>query len=300
MKEFFCEKRFNVDTMQIIEAANNILNEYAQQGFSLTLRQLYYQFVARDQVENTERNYKRLGKIISDARLAGLIDWEAIEDRGRNLRRWNNYEDVIDYISGIHAQYLRDVWATQPIYIEVWVEKEALIGVVEQACSTYRIPHFACKGYNSQSEQWRAAKRFQQENSLGRSVLILHLGDHDPSGIDMTRDNNDRLRMLSRYGAVEIRRLALNFDQVEHYSPPPNPAKLSDTRAGSYVALYGYESWELDALEPKVIAKLINDNVEQEMDLDEYERECAIEKEELVLLRELPNKWNEVEKVLKS
>lgn len=162
--------------------------------------------------------------------------------------------------------------------MECWIEKEALIGVVAVPCEKLRVPHFACKGYTSQSEMWDAGyNRLRRKVRDGKDVTILHLGDHDPSGIDMTRDIQDRLSLFVG-SPVEVVRLALNMDQVEQYSPPPNPAKLTDSRFGGYEEKYGDESWELDALSPSTIAELIEREIKQR--IDEMEWETVIEQEE--------------------
>jgi hypothetical protein len=111
---------------------------------------------------------------------------------------------------------------------------------------------------------------------MGQEPLIIHLGDHDPSGIDMTRDNRDRLGMFAQHN-VEVIRLALNMDQVEQYTPPPNPAKTTDSRAKDYIAAYGTSSWELDALEPRVINELLHTTIRGCIDAEEWEeREQAL------------------------
>lgn len=262
MKIAYTSKNFRSDSLAIIAQANNIIHDYAAQGFLLTLRQLYYQFVARDLIPNTERSYKRLGKIINDARMCGLIDWDAIEDRTRNIygnRHWTNPKGAIKQL---RDQYGIDMWRNQPVRVEVWIEKEALTGVIEDVCSELDVPYFACRGYVSQSEQWRAGRRaYFRYNDHVQETVILHFGDHDPSGIDMTRDNEDRLFTFGEIGAPEIVRVALNLDQINEYRPPPNPAKTTDSRFESYIRQYGPDSWELDALEPKVIVQLVRDHV---------------------------------------
>jgi len=267
MKFKYQSFNFAAPTLQVIEQANQIIREYMDDGFVLTLRQLYYQFVARDLMANSQRNYKRLGTIISDGRLAGLIDWEAIEDRTRNLQINPHWEDPAHIIHSAAAGYRIDLWADQPYRVEVWIEKEALAGVVEKPCRDLDVPFFSCRGYVSQSEQRKAGVRFLTYRRNNQPVILLHLGDHDPSGIDMTRDNGDRLDMFSRYsGAVEVERIALNMDQIDELDPPPNPAKLTDSRATDYIARFGHNSWELDALEPRYLDRLIRAKVEHYMD----------------------------------
>lgn len=267
-----CYQEFNFrrKSLALIDQANEIIDEYTRQGYTLTLRQLYYQFVARGIIPNTMKDYKNLGNVINDGRMAGLIDWNAIEDRTRNLEKQSTWDSPKDILLACARQFKFDYWEDQEYRIEVWVEKEALVGVIERAAFNYRCPYFACRGYSSQSESWRAGRRFKEYNKLGQKVIVLHLGDHDPSGIDMTRDNEDRLKMFSSYGDVEIIRLALNEDQVRRYRPPPNPAKLTDTRAAEYVRRFGDESWELDALDPRVIDELISSNIERYIDREKW------------------------------
>ena len=274
MKKTFIEKKFRPETLQVIEQANSIIREYSLQGYSLTLRQLYYQFVSRAMIPNTQRSYKRLGSIISDGRLAGLIDWSAIEDRTRGLKKLLHLDDPADAVQTIRDQYHIDMWENQEHRVEVWIEKEALTGVIAATCRELDVPYFACKGYVSQSEQYSAGMRARRTYSKSsQGVIILHFGDHDPSGIDMTRDNADRLRMFagSKLISPEVRRLALNMDQVEQYNPPPNPAKQTDSRFDDYAELYGEDSWELDALEPAVINELIREEVDDIRDPDQWQ-----------------------------
>jgi len=282
MRRTFVEKKFRPDTLLVIDQANEIIREYLQQGYSLTLRQLYYQFVSRAMIPNTQRQYKRLGTIISDGRLAGLIDWSAIEDRTRNRKINLHLAGPKDAVETIRDQYGIDMWSNQEARVEVWIEKEALTGVIANTCSDLDVPYFACKGYVSQSEQYAAGMRARVTyNNTSQWTIILHFGDHDPSGIDMTRDNADRLGMFAGHmGKPEIRRLALNMDQVERYNPPPNFAKQTDSRFADYEALYGDESWELDALEPAVINELIREEVDNIRDPDLWaEREGQLERD---------------------
>ena len=254
----YVDKNFKAASLEIIDQANEIIEEYAAQGFSLTLRQLYYQFVARDLIPNTERSYKRIGSIVNDGRMAGLIDWDSIEDRTRNLETTLRLRDPAHAIEVIRNQYGIDMWSNQPERVEVWIEKEALVGVISDVCRRHDVPYFACRGYVSQSEQWRAAQRTREH-----PTTILHLGDHDPSGMDMTRDNQDRLNTFNRLGhcVPHVKRIALNMDQIEEYSPPPNPAKMTDSRFASYITEYGASSWELDALEPRMMVNLIENHI---------------------------------------
>ena len=251
---------FRPATLSVIDTANAIIAEYAAKGFDLTLRQLYYQFVARDLIPNKEREYKKLGDVVSNGRLAGLISWTSITDRTRQMRGNAHWEDPASLIAEDVDAFGIDLWKNQDRYVEVWIEKDALVGILQSVCPTYDVNFFSCRGYTSQSAMWRAAQRFIVAEGEGKTATLIHLGDHDPSGIDMSRDIRDRLSMFG-VDFLDFRRIALNMDQVEQYNPPPNPAKVTDARFESYRQEYGDESWELDALDPTVLSNLIADEI---------------------------------------
>lgn len=290
----YISKRFYADSRLMINRAELICQEYQEQGLTLTLRQIYYQFVARGWLENKQTNYDRLGSILNDARLAGMLDWSYMEDRTRFLRSTPVWGAPASIITSAARGYNRDLWETQPYHVEVWIEKDALIGVIEGVCRVNRVGYTACRGYFSQSETWEAGQRFARQIRAGKSVRVLHLGDHDPSGIDMTRDLDDRLTMFVSehvawseiYGApdnepaIKVERLALNMDQVEQYNPPPNPAKLTDSRSTDYIARFGSSSWELDALEPTVISTLIQGAIDRYKDANAWDVAAAREDRE--------------------
>ena len=287
----------------MIELVNGIIFDYQQQGYTLTLRQLYYQLVARDHIENSEKSYKRIGNLVSDGRLTGLIDWDAIEDRTRALSYYNNWSSPTSILRGAAKQYQRDLWEYQPFYCEVWVEKEALAGVVERACSDRRVPHFSCRGYVSQSEMYTAANRLHDESGRVDGIRIIHLGDHDPSGIDMSRDIQDRLRLLmgdEAYAAVDFQRIALNYDQISQYNPPPNPAKTTDSRFADYQQKFGRRSWELDALEPSILVALIQEAIEVGIDDDQWDADKLQETQEAVGINAVANRFNDAINYLKN
>lgn len=259
MKHCYETHSFRAESLALIDHAQTIIAEYQAQGYDLTLRQLYYQFVARALLANTERNYKRLGDIVSKGRLAGKLDWLSIVDRTRELRRVSHWRNTGDIVQTCAEQFALDTRADQANYIEVWVEKEALAGIVVPTCEDLDLHSLVCRGYVSQSAMWTAAMRFAKEQKRERRIL-LHLGDHDPSGIDMTRDIDARLNIIFGAG-VEVIRIALTEEQVEKYQPPPNPAKVTDSRYGDYVSRFGEESWELDAIDPPNLVSLIRREV---------------------------------------
>ncbi len=300
----YVPKKFSADHQAIIDQANVICADYQQQGYDLTLRQLYYQFVARALIPNRDTEYKRLGDIISQARLAGQLDWDYITDRTRNLRGLTRWNDPGSIVRAAWQSYHIEWWATQPEYVEVWIEKDALVGVVQQACDPLDVSYFSCRGYTSQSEVWAAAMRLAGKVKQGKIVTVIHLGDHDPSGIDMTRDITDRLDMFTRgmvrRADITINRIALTMAQIQQYNPPPNPAKLTDSRSSDYVANYGTDSWELDALDPAVMDALIRDEIDLHIDQVAWDDSEAREREEKALLEANHEHWTEVQQFLQD
>ena len=293
-KVAYIEKRFRSESLALIERVNRVIADYNEQGYSLTLRQVYYQMVARDIIQNNERSYKNLGSLISDARLAGMIDWDAIEDRTRNLRGLSHWDEPGGIIKSASYNYHLDHWKEQENYIEVWVEKDALVGIVGRICNKLDVNYFSCRGYVSQSEMWQAAERLRQHEELdGKNIILLHLGDHDPSGIDMSRDIIDRNKLFNNCN-MKFKRLALNMNQVDEFMPPPNPTKVTDSRASEYISKYGYECWELDALEPSVISDLIMTNVEKYRNEDLYKEVKKKEEEGIESLKDVAANWTQL------
>lgn len=331
-KVAYIERNFRGEALTTIVRANQIAQAYAAQGFDLTLRQLYYQFVSRGFIPNKDSEYKKLGSVINDARLAGYIDWDAIVDRTRNLRDLSHWTSPSEIINAVSRQYREDKWAEQPEYVEVWIEKDALVGVLDSVCPANDVPYFSCRGYTSQSEIWGAAQRLGGKIEEGKKVTVIHLGDHDPSGIDMSRDIEDRLAMfiaqdLGRidhgdggyferdgggydslvfdckeelYDELTIDRIALNWDQVQAYNPPPNPAKITDSRATKYIARFGQTSWELDALDPATLVALIQNAIDEHKDFDLWGESQSREERRKDVLRQASRRWAEVEAFLEG
>ena len=260
MKERFQVKTFKAESLRTIEKVNEIVALYQAQGYVLSLRQCYYQGVAKNWWENSEKSYKNLGALINDARVAGLVDWSAIEDRGREVAfpaHWASPKEIVEVAAN---QFRLDKWLDQDYLILVMVEKQALEGVLAPVCRDMDVRFAANKGYGSASFFYEVGQLLRAERRNDKAPVVLYLGDHDPSGLDMTRDVRERLEMFSR-GSVEVRRLALNIDQVEDFALPENPAKTTDSRAQAYIDRFGDSSWELDALDPATLAGLVQDAV---------------------------------------
>lgn len=336
MKIKYRDMKIGAARMKLIEQSTAICEEYAAQGLNLTLRQVYYQHVARDLLGNKQSNYKMLGEALNDGRMAGLFDWDYIIDRTRNLVDLPHWADPAAIIRSAAEGYRTDRWAVQRERVEVWIEKDAGIGVIEAVCRANDVPYFSCRGYTSASELWAAGQRVGDHLRRGARVTILHVGDHDPSGLDMTRDVNERMaaflledwrqefglegaparvvRQSMRDGMRQlgkkiededsqgrevapwrVRRIALNKPQIDRYQPPPNPAKTTDSRFERYVQETGLdESWELDALDPRVLQDLIQGQIEQVRNEGLWDESTRRMERERALLTDVSADWANV------
>lgn len=260
------ERRFAAKTALVIEQANEIMKDY---GSSVSLRQLYYQFVARDLMENTNRNYKKLGDIIRNGRMAGLISWDLLSDRTRGLRGFSTYDGIGDYLRFARWQYKEELNETQDTRVEIWVEKDALSSIVSSAVNKYRIDYFPTKGYPSIDSLKKAADRLKRAERDGKETVILYLSDHDPEGLHMPQAVEESLHQFG--SSVTVERIGLTLDQVREYNPPSSYAKESSSRYQQYIEDTGTtEVWELDALKPNVITALIQDRLDEIIDQDRF------------------------------
>jgi len=300
MKEAFQTRAFQRKTLDMIAKVNAVLEAAAADGYTFTLRQMHYQFVHNKWYENTKQNYDRLGYIVDEGRKAGLIDWDGVEDRVRNLMSIPNYEDPTDFMRSVVDNYAENLWQDQDYYAEVWVEKDALIGVVERPANKYRVPYMACRGYMSTSEQYRAGKRFAEQRRNGKKCVLFYLGDHDPSGVDMTRNNDELVNWFARSGAVEVHRLGLNMDQIEELDLAPDYAKEKDSRLAGYIRDYETdESWELDALTPRYIDALIDAAIVGILDMDKFNAAADAEAANRAILQGVRDNWSKVARYMK-
>ena len=299
MKEQFKELIFKTKTLDLINKANRVIKPMMDDGYIMTLRQLYYIFVKNNWLENKKENYDRLGYMIDNGRIAGLIDWNAIEDRTRHIQAIRNYLGPVDFLQSVTERfYAENLWRGQEHYVEVWVEKEALAGVIERPCLSLRVPFLSCRGYPSTTELYLAGKRFASHAKAGRKGVVLYFGDHDPSGIHMPISNAEKLEMFMRGWDIEFHRIALNMDQIEEYDPPANYAKDTDSRFGAYVDEFGTDCWELDALEPRVLDSLVRDNILKYLDKELFDTLHSYEEDNKADLLRAGENFNRVQKYL--
>lgn len=270
-----------------------VITVLAQYTVPITIRQLYYRVISDPYnfMENSANAYQNLDAMTVKMRERGDIDWTKIEDRTRGTEG-EDYEDSGDVNKFIKEQlsdfkscswyYKKPMWETQPKYVEVWVEKDALAKIVSSVTNPYHMVSFPTRGYGSFTTlkesairlhnaettwDWKSLKRV----SSGKEKIVLYLGDFDPTGVDIDDTISQK---VAEYGGgdFEFKRIGLTLEQVREYNLQPNYAKISDTRAAKYITKYGKETWELDALPPDVLTKMIKDEVEKNIDFEAWKK----------------------------
>lgn len=315
----------------ILMAIIEICEEYQKIGYTLTLRQMYYQLVSKDLIPNHDKVYKKLSKLKDDVVYSGMVDWSVFEDRGRIPKRAYFEEDVKSALLRTIDFYKLDRQHGQTNHIEVWTEKDAISDILQRVTNPYTIHLVVNKGYSSSTAMYASYRRFMDAIGNGQKIVILYFGDHDPSGLDMVRDIKDRIIyfmsegsakaqikdmiidwsgsidfeiMMDKYGHngeywkkiedeqvfnwilcffsehFEIKHIGLTMEQIRLYSPPPNPAKITDPRAANYIKKHGRTSYEVDALKPPVMTKIVEDAITEYMDMDVYKDLMESEKED--------------------
>ena len=278
MKIAYCNsKNLRPNTRNLLDNITKVLDDYEEQGYKLTLRQLYYQLVSGDILENKVQNYAKLSRILTDARLCGLVDWDIIEDRIRIPQRPGQWDSINQIVNSAMNQYRKDRHYSQENYVEVWVEKDALSGILQPITEKYHLNLMVNRGYSSITAMWNASQRFQEQLDNDKNCHIIYLGDHDPSGLDMIRDIKDRMSTF-QIDNLTVNQIALTSTQIKKYNPPPNPAKENDPRAKCYIEEFGNVSWELDALKPQVLTILLESEIKKLINLELY-KEIILEED---------------------
>ena len=272
---------------RVVKAVNEIFLQY---NTKMTLRQVYYRLVAKLIIRNTRSEYKYLSAMLVKARENGDVNYRMFEDRVRKTiggdHGWDDPKGFLDYMEETFKnswKYLSlSMWKNQPVFIEVWVEKDALSRLVSDVTNEYNVRTCPSRGYSSFTYIKDAVNRLR---NVKQPIKILYFGDFDPSGMDIERDLWTR---LYKYGCsdLSVERIALTQDQIMEYNLPPMPAKKSDARYNKFVAETGAgDAVELDALEPPVLEKLVKEAIEDNIDFDLWEARKEQEKDEKERLR---------------
>ena len=250
-------------TLELIDAAYAVLAEYNP----MTLRQVYYQLVARQVIANKRSEYQRLSVALVKARQENLIPWAWIEDRVRQPQVVSMWADLSDFLDTVKEAYRKDIWGGQDQYAEVWLEKDALSGIFADITDPYGVTLVVGRGYNSWSAYVEAAARMQR---MQRPITILYFGDFDPSGEDIVRALQEGLGFFG--ASPEICKVALTLEDIKTYSLPPDFTKKTDTRAAAFIDKYGDLAVELDALPLPVLQEKIRTSLENVLDMPALDR----------------------------
>jgi hypothetical protein len=279
------QRKRNRRTNAEVEAVREAAREELAAGHPMTLRQVHYRLVSRDDIihPNTISAYNTLGGWLRDARLAGLVPWEWMEDRLRVAKGWAMWDDPAQFLHGVRNDYFRNPWQDQSHYVEVWCEKDALSGIFSDTLSRYGVTLNIGRGYDGWSSIKRAADRyFWRKDDHGMDTTVLYFGDFDPSGEDMHRSLVERFATLGVY--PEIPKVALTPEDARRL--PGDVTKADDTRAAAFVAKYGDLAVELDALPVGDLRGRIRQGVEELMDMDALSENARIEREQRQKLRD--------------
>jgi hypothetical protein len=245
-------------TLELWDAISSVVADYER----MTVRQLFYQLVSREHIDKTEREYKRVSRTSVNMRRAGALPYKKIVDNNRDKVTARTQTGLVDALEDMAADYRRDPWLAQPRYVEVWVEKDALSGIIQPICTNHFVPFLACRGFTSETVRHITARKIITSE---KPATILYLGDHDPSGRAMGDGLAEQLR---GHGAdVTVQRIALEPDQIRQYNLPTRPSKKSDSRHHRFVEEYGNASVELDALPPDVLEALVTNAIASLIDV---------------------------------
>lgn len=266
-------------SIEYLKQIQRILDEL-QDYWPLTLRQIYYQLVAALIIENNLREYSKLSRILTKARLNGFVSWSAIEDRARTILYsggWNDSEAFIqDQIRNFLRGYRRDLLLSQNINLELWVEKDALSRICHKIAFKYCIPVIVARGFSSISYIYNASERIRDYYKYGKKTIILYFGDLDPSGWEMLPAMLDTLQNEMKLdNKVEGIRCALTLNQIKEYNLPHSidAIKEKDPRTKKYVKKFGTLAVELDALNPAILEDIVKQSIEKRIDLDSLKKE---------------------------
>jgi len=369
MKEFFVNRRlkgeieiklkykdqptkiWKADKFHLCAHIMAVAEQFMKDGYTMTLRQLYYQLVGKDLIPNHITVYKKLGKIKDDLLYSGMMDWSAFEDRTR-VPKMAYAVNGVDHALEDAAKYYRiNRQRGQEIYLELLTEKDAISEIIRRVTTRYHIRLVINKGYTSSSAIYSTYRRLIPMINEGKKVVILYFGDHDPSGLDMVRDIQDRLMFLFTRGQLmddskvqewwekedlsvwdlpedyipekriedwndkdndrffqgrnatfieekelfTVHHVGLTREQVELYNLPANPAKIqSDPRGMQYFSEHKtMDSWEVDALSPQVIERLVEDAILKYIDKGLFDQVVGEETEQRNILKELARKYSD-------
>jgi hypothetical protein len=239
----------------------------------MTVRQVFYQAVVRNIVEKTEQGYDKVQVALANMRRKRAMPYNWIVDFTRWQRKPRTFRSIAHALEETSRLYRKDLWESAHSYVEIWLEKDALAGVIEPVTKKYDVSLMSARGYASLSFLSAAAEYMEAEN---RPVFIYHLGDFDPSGVNAGDKIKQTLRGLAPTTEINFKRIAVTPEQIAAWDLPGRPTKQSDSRAKGFGAL----SVELDAITPNHLRALVEKAIERHLPPHEYRVLMAAEESE--------------------
>jgi hypothetical protein len=265
-------------TKAAIESLKSALYDIVAADHPMTVRQIFYQASKLNLVEKTEAAYNNgIVRLLTQMRLEGSLPFGWITDNTRWQRKPETYSSLQSALDRTTECYRRSVWDSQSVYIEIWLEKDALAGVVYEVTDTWDVPLMVTRGYPSMSFTYSAAETIAAEN---KPTYLYYFGDYDPSGVDISRNLEARLREFAPDAEIHFERVALNAEQIEIMDLPTRPTKKTDSRSKGFIG----RSVELDAVPPGILREMVEDCITRHIDKREYKTlQTAEESERKVL-----------------
>ena len=247
-------------SLKLLTQVQEIINSY---DFALTLRQIYYQLVARQIIPNEQKYYKKLSRLCVTGRDEGILPEEGFADRLRMVDKLGSWVDLNEFMQTVKRSYRKDKWQNQDNYIEIWTEKDALRSVLTEITYKYDVVLMVTRGQLSRTEVYRTTGRYKAQGD--KECHLYYCGDFDPSGLSIY--NSIKKRIMDFGIFINFERIALTQEQIEKYQLPSDPAKQSDPNYNKFVDLWGSDMVvELDSLPPDVLRKIIEDCILQNID----------------------------------
>jgi hypothetical protein len=244
----------------------------------MTVRQLFYQLVSRGAIEKTEAQYKgTVIRLLGDMRRDGEVPFGWIADSTRWMRKPKTFGSMERALVNMQDTFRRSIWDNQEVYTEIWLEKDALSGVLYNVTASWDVPLMVTRGYPSISFLHGAAEAIEE---LGKPTYIYYFGDWDPSGRDITRATEAGLREFAPKAEIHFERVAVTEQQIEEFNLPMRPTKETDSRAKGHIG----GSVEVDAIPIGELRTLAENCIIDHIDLDAYRRLKDIERADRQIL----------------
>lgn len=269
-----------------IKAIKDALYDFVESERPVTVRQSFYNLEMRGFVKKTEGEYKRtIVRLLGVMRKDGVIPYEWIADATRWTRRPRTHSGLEQALEETRQAYRRRVWDDQNAYVEVWLEKEALAGVVVEVTGQWDVPLMVTRGYPSLSYLHSCGMMLR---SIKKPAFIYYFGDHDPSGVDIPRKVEAGIREFAPDVEVHFEVVGVTPAQIVEMKLPTRPTKDTDTRKSSFKG----RSTELDAIPPKILRELVDGCITRHLDADVYDMTLQIEAEERRSLERMTSLWD--------